>query len=113
MFDFQKLNVYQKSRDFCISLQKLFGKKESEIYKKLNQSSLEILLNISESSSGLNPEEKIKSLSNARGKVFECASIMDMLKETNEVDEFGYFDITEKLEEISNQLTSLIHKLRG
>ncbi len=113
MFDFQKLNVYQKSRDFCIAIQNRYGKNEREIYKKLVQSSLDILLNIAVSSTGLNAGEKMKSLSSARGKVYECGSLMDLLKEMNEIDEFAYFDATGKLEEISAQLTTLIHKLGG
>ncbi|HPR73262.1 MAG TPA: four helix bundle protein [Bacteroidales bacterium] len=53
MFDFQKLDVYQKSKSFCISITKLMssGNFDSVTNDQLRRASFSIMLNIAEGSS--------------------------------------------------------------
>jgi four helix bundle protein len=113
MFDFQKLGVYQKSKEFNLFIVKLireenFDKTTAELLRK---SAMGIIIDIAGATASNNPDQKLRDLSSARAKIFECAAVIDFLKDMNEIDEFGYFDIAEKLEIISDQLASLISKL--
>lgn len=113
MFDFQKLTVYQKAKDYANSTIHLI--KDSPFDRVVNdqfkRASLSIMLNIAEGSSRFSKKDRRNFMVISRGSVFECVAILDFLKDNNEVTETYYDDQCEMLEEISKMLFSMIRNL--
>lgn len=113
MFEFQKLSVYQKAKDFNKEVSSLVKNRDFELYleEELKKNTFSIMLNIAEASSKISDTAKWESVQDAKGSVYKCMAILDYIKDTMQIDEFTYLDFHEKLEEISTMLTSLIRKL--
>ena len=106
MFDFCKLDVYQKAKAFCIMVSKLLslGKFDKTTKDQLRRASFSIMLNIAEGSSRFSNKDRKNFMIIARGSAFESAAIMEYL--------FDVFDdFTDELEQILKMLFSLIQHL--
>ena len=113
MFDFCKLDVYQKAKGFCILTHKLIS---SDNYDRttndqLRRSSFSIMLNIAEGSSRFSIKDRKNFLVVARGSAFECAAIIEYLHEVSEINKDAYDNYLNCLEEISKMLFGLIKNL--
>ncbi|MCH8904210.1 MAG: four helix bundle protein [Bacteroidetes bacterium] len=115
MFDFQKLSVYQKAKDFAKSTKTLLksNKFDRTTNDQLKRASLSVMLNIAESSSRFSNKDRRNFLVIARGSAFECVAILEFLKENGEIDSITYNDCYSQLEEISKMLFGLIRKLEN
>jgi four helix bundle protein len=115
MFDFQKLDVYQKAKSFCIMMQNLItdSKFDRVTNDQLRRASFSIMLNIAEGSSRFSNKDRRNFLVIARGSAFECAAIFDYLYETAVIKDEEYNGNLKSLEEISKMLFSLIKKLEN
>ena len=113
MFDFQKLNVYQKAKSFNQSVYKIIKQKNMDrvTNDQFRRASFSIMLNIAEGNSRFSNRDRKNFMIISRGSVFECAAILDYLKDTKEITEDDYTVLFENLEEISKMLFSLIRKL--
>jgi four helix bundle protein len=113
LFDFCKLDVYQKAKGFCLMISKtlLCGKYERIVSDQLRRASLSIMLNIAESSSRFSSKDRKNFMVIARGSAFECAAILEYMFETAGITEEKFKSGTEDLEEISKMLYGLIRKL--
>lgn len=87
MFDFQKLDVYQKSKNFCKTISQLLRSDSIDKVTRdqLRRASFSIMLNIAEGSSRFSNKDRKNFLVIARGSAFECAAIMDYLLEMKEL----------------------------
>ncbi|MFW5820015.1 MAG: four helix bundle protein [Bacteroidota bacterium] len=115
MFDFQKLSVYQKTKDFNKEISALTESKnfEATARDQLRRASLNIMLNIAEGFSRFSNNDRKHFMVISRGNAFECVAILDYLKDNKKIDEFTYLDFFQKLEEISKMLSALIKKLES
>jgi four helix bundle protein len=113
MFDFQKLDVYQKAKSFCKDITRLLMNKDFDrvTNDQLRRASFSIMLNIAEGSSRFSNKDRKNFLVIARGSAFECMAILEYLYEMNELKEEAYNGFTGKLDEISRMLFALIRKL--
>ena len=113
MFDFCKLEVYQKAKTFCILVSKFLatGKFDKTTKDQLRRASFSIMLNIAEGSSRFSNKDRKNFMIIARGSAFESAAIMEYLLDTSEVQKDVLEDFTDKLEQISKMLFSLIQNL--
>ena len=113
MFDFCKLDVYQKAKAFCIMVSKLLasGKFDKTTKDQLRRASFSIMLNIAEGSSRFSNRDRKNFMIIARGSAFESAAIMEYLLDTSEIQKDVFEDFTDKLEQISKMLFSLIQHL--
>jgi four helix bundle protein len=113
MFDFQKLEVYQKSKNFCKEITATLSEKSFDrvTNDQLRRASFSIMLNIAEGSSRFSNKDRKNFLVVARGSSFECAAIMEYLFETKEINEDVFTDYMRKLEEISKMLFGLLRNL--
>jgi four helix bundle protein len=113
MFDFQKLDVYNKAKHFCIEITKI--SKNSDFDRvtndQLRRASFSIMLNIAEGSSQFSNKDRRNFLIIARGSAFECVAILEYLYESNEIKKEPYQYYSDLLEEISKMLFGLIRKL--
>ncbi|OFY65637.1 MAG: four helix bundle protein [Bacteroidetes bacterium RBG_13_43_22] len=113
MWDFQKLEVYQKSKNFCKEITATL--KENSFDRvtndQLRRASFSIMLNIAEGSSRFSNKDRKNFMVVARGSAFESAAILEYLFETSEIKEEQYSNYINNLEEISRMLFSLIQHL--
>ena len=113
MWDFQKLEVYQKSKYFCKEITETL--KENSFDRvtndQLRRASFSIMLNIAEGSSRFSKKDRRSFLVVARGSAFECAAILEYLYEINELNQAIFTKYFDFLEEISKMLFSLIRRL--
>ena len=113
MFDFQKLDVYQKAKSFCIEIS---GLQKSSVFDRttndqLRRASFSIMLNIAEDSSRFSNRDRKNFMVIARGSAFECVAILEYLAETKEINQEECNHFAMKLDEISRMLFALIKKL--
>ena len=113
MFDFCKLDVYQKAKAFCILMHKRISNRsfDRNTNDQLRRASFSIMLNIAEGSSRFSNKDRKNFMVVARGSAFECAAIIEYLYEVSEVDKDSYDNYLHSLEEISKMLFGLIKNL--
>ncbi len=113
MFDFCKLDVYQKAKGFCILMNKLIlkGNFDRTTNDQLRRASFSIMLNIAEGSSRFSNKDRKNFFIVSRGSAFECAAIIEYLYEINELEKSAFSDYVNNLEEISKMLFGLIKNL--
>ena len=113
MFDFQRLDVYQKAKAFCVAItpeirSKNFDKVTND---QLRRASFSIMLNISEGSSRFSKKDRRNFMVIARGSVFECVAILEYLFAVSEISKDTYEKYLENMEEISKMLFGMIRSL--
>jgi four helix bundle protein len=113
MFDFSKLEVYQKAKTFCILITKLITAMNFDrtTNDQLRRSSFSIMLNIAEGSSRFSNKDRKNFIVIARGSAFESAAILEYLYEISALKEEEYKNYISNLEEISRMLFGLIQHL--
>jgi four helix bundle protein len=114
MFDFEKLEVYQKAKVFNrISYQYISQTNSLDRTTKdqLRRASFSIMLNIAEGCSRYSKPDRRNFYVIARGSVFECVAIFDFLKEENLMHEAFYKDCYNKAEELSKMMYAMIKSL--
>lgn len=112
-FDFQKLEVYIKARDFHISCKSILNKNKHERYVKdqLGRASYSVVLNIAEGSAKQTKPDRKNFFTIARGSVFECVAILDILHHENNINKDDFFHSLELADEISRILFTMIKNL--
>ncbi len=79
MFDFQKLDVYQKAKEFNKDITKTLASKAFDrvTNDQLRRASFSIMLNIAEGSSRFSKKDRRNFLVVSRGSAFECAAVWE------------------------------------
>lgn len=114
MFDFEKLEVYQKAKAFNkTSYQYIQQTKDLDRTTKdqLRRASFSIMLNIAEGCSRYTKPDRRNFYVIARGSIFECVAIFDFLKEEKVMDEMFYKNCYNKAEELSKMIFGMIKSL--
>lgn len=113
MFDFEKLTVYSKAKDFNKKVNNFLNssKLDRTTNDQLRRASFSIMLNIAEGSGRFTMADKRNFYVISRGSSFECVAIFDYLKEINTINEEQFKDFYYDLEELSKMLFSLIKGL--
>jgi len=113
MFDFQKLDVYQKSKQFHNLCNGIILKTEIDKYisDQLRRAALSIPLNIAEGSGKFSKADRRNYYTTARASAFECVSILEVMYDCGKISLEEYKEISQKCEEISKMLFALIRKL--
>jgi four helix bundle protein len=114
MFPFEKLEVYNKA----FALQRkvmvyLSDNKNLPVYirNQYGRASLSIMLNLAEGSGRSTNKDRRNFFIIARGSVFECVAIIDLLLAQNEVSLDLHTELKSYYEEISKMLFALIKNL--
>lgn len=113
MFDFEKLEVYQKSKVFHQQIGNYLSqtKLSSSERDQLKRASMSIVLNIAEGSGRFTKPDKRNFYIIARGSVFESVAILELLLEQNTIDEQQHQKFYLQAEELSKMLFALIKNL--
>lgn len=111
-FQFEKLEVYQKALDWVETVETLCeslkGKTSYSLIDQLSRASLSIPLNIAEGNGRWHKGEKRQFFWIARGSVFECVPILQVLYRKKLIEEHQHDDLYEKLDVMAKMLTNLV-----
>ena len=110
MFDFEKLEIYQVIRDHNIKVQKYIADStgiDEDIRREWKQSSLDILLFLSEGTGRMGDEEKKELLIEARSSVFVSVAMIDLLRGMGQIPEGDYLDMYAGYEKASKMLLGM------
>jgi four helix bundle protein len=113
MFDFQKLDVYQKSKGFYIDTKTIIAtiKLDNYIKDQLSRAAFSVPLNLAEGSGKFSKADRKNYYTTARASIYECVAIMDILQEEKKIAESVYQTQLNKADELSRILYSMIQKL--
>ncbi len=113
MFDFEKLEVYKKAKDFNISVYQFLLNKDIDrsTRDQLKRASLSIQLNIAEGTSRFSKADKRNFYVIARGSAYECVAVFDFLISINFINSETYSNFYAQLEELSKMLYAMIRNL--
>lgn len=111
-FQFEKLDVYQKSIDWVESTENLCenlkGKASYSLLDQLSRASLSIPLNIAEGNGRWHKGDKRQFFWIARGSVFECVPIIQVLYRKGLINQEAYTNYYESLDILGKMLTKLV-----
>jgi four helix bundle protein len=114
MFDFEKLEIYQVVKRQNLKALALISESTSiDLYIKdqWKRASLSILLNLAEGTGRMSVQDKKHFYTIARGSVFECAAILDLLHEMKLVEEDVYSDLYAGYEQCSKMLLAMYRSM--
>jgi len=115
MFDFEKFEVYMKSKVFLKEVTSFVESNKhlsNRIADQLYRAALSIPLNIAERAGRYSKPDKRNFYTVARGSVFECTAIIDILHEGGVLSKEQKDNYYNNLEELSKMLSGLINSLR-
>lgn len=113
MFDFEKLDIYKKSKAFNSEI-RIFIKStklDPTTKDQLRRASFSIVLDIAEGSGRFSKADRRNFFVIARSSIFECVAILDVLKDEKVLEETRYQKFYLSAEEISKMLFAMIKNL--
>ena len=110
MFDFEKLTVYTKAKDFNKKVNAFLTAQNLDrtTTDQLRRASFSIMLNIAEGSGRYTKADKRNFYVISRGSTFECVAIFDYLKDIEVIEEAQFHSFYKDLDELSRMLYSMI-----
>ena len=113
MFDFEKLTVYQKAKEYNKAITKfLEGKQLDKVTdNQIRRASFSIMLNIAEGTGRITRPDKRNFFVISRGSAFECVAILDYLLDNGKIQKDQFKAFYRMLEEISKMLYKMIQGL--
>jgi four helix bundle protein len=113
MFDFEKLGIYKKAKNFNSDVRKLIksSKLDPTTKDQLRRASFSVVLNIAEGSGRFSKADRRNFYVISRSSIFECIAILDVLKDEKVLDENRYQEFYVNAEEISKMLFAMIKNL--
>ena len=113
MFDFQKLEVYKKAKVFHLDCKSFIVKAKPDSYVKdqLCRASFSIALNIAEGSWKFSKADRKNYFTTARGSVFECVAVLDILCDQGILQKEEFAAFSAKADELSRILYAMIKNL--
>ncbi len=113
MFDFEKLDVYQKAKAFNAQI-RLFiksSKFDASTKDQLRRASFSVVLNTAEGSGRFSQADRKNFFIISRSSIFECVAILDVLKDEALLDMDLYKRFYFAAEELSKMLYAMIKNL--
>ena len=113
MFDFQKLEVYKKAKQFHIVCRKLIETHKLPAYtnNQLGRASLSIALNIAVGAGKFSKPDRRNFFITARASVYECVAILDILHDELTINDELFQLHLKSADELSRILFTMIKNL--
>ena len=113
MFDFQKLEVYQKAKKFHLRCKNIILTYKMDVYVKdqFGRASFSVPLNIAEGSGKFSRADRKNYFVTARASVFECVAILDILYDQRLIAGDDLEAFFGEADELSRILFSMIKNL--
>jgi four helix bundle protein len=115
MFDFENLDVYRKAKELNKEVLKFLKENkqiDSYIRDQLKRASISIVINIAEGSGKFSKADKRNFYTIARGSVYECVSLLELILDEGQITKEKFQDLYKKFETISKMLLGLINSQR-
>lgn len=112
MFDFENLDVYKKARELNKEVLRFIKENkqiDSYLRDQLRRASISTVINIAEGSGKFSKADKKNFYTTARGSVYECVSLFEIIFEENQIDRISFNNFYQKFEIISKMLLGLIN----
>jgi four helix bundle protein len=113
-FLFEKLDVYQRSLAFVEAADEILSQQKGQIpYSRadqLSRASLSIPLNIAEGNGRFRPNDRRQFFTIARGSVFECVPILQIMLRKKLSEPSRYREIYSELQILARMLTKLMQR---
>ncbi len=110
MFDFEKLDLYTELKKLNIlvyqTIRGLDGV-DSFVIDQWKRASLSSVLNLAEGTGRMTPADKKHFYTIARGSVFECVAILDLIHRLGQIDEELYNTFYAGYEKVSKMLLGM------
>lgn len=111
-FQFESLTVYQKSLDWTEQVEQLCKRSQDNLttsfIDQFQRASLSIPLNIAEGNGRWHSAEKRQFFWIARGSVFECVPLLDLMKRKNLITSAEFERSRDQLDHLGRMLTNLV-----
>lgn len=111
-FLFENLDVYKRAVTFATDIEALLFEQRRSVSRglsdQLSRASLSIPLNIAEGNGRWHHADKRQFFWIARGSVFECVPLLQMLKTKNCISDCDYIELRNDLEALGKMLTKLV-----
>jgi four helix bundle protein len=114
VFDFEKLEIYQVVKGQNLKVLTFLSNNNSiDLYIKdqWKRASLSILLNLTEGTGRMSVQDKKHYYTMARGSVFECAAILNLLHEMKFIEEDFYQELYGGYEQCSKMLLAMYRSM--
>src|SRR3989338_5041718 len=115
MFDFENLQVYAKSKELNREVSGFLKEnKQINAYIKdqLRRASISMVINIAEGSGKFSLGDKRNFYTISRGSVYECVSLMELLRDDEAIDSTKFQHFYNEFETVSKMLFGLIQSQR-
>jgi len=116
-FTFENLDVYKRALRFATDIEALLSKHSSSVNRgfadQLSRASLSVPLNIAEGNGRWHQADKRQFFWIARGSVFECVPLIEILKNKDCVSPSEYSNYRSDLEALGKMLTKLVQAHEG
>lgn len=112
MFDFERLEVYKKAKALnkeILAFVKSTKSVDAYIRDQLRRASVSTVINIAEGSGKFSKRDKKNFYVIARGSVYECVSLFEIIFEERQISEKNFEFFYKKLEVVSKMLLGLIN----
>lgn len=116
MFDFEKLDVYQKAKALNKDVQHLLRSNknfDSYIRDQLRRAAISMVINIAEGSGKFSSGDKRNFYTTSRGSVYECVSLFELLLEDGVIDSATFQHFYNEFETVSKMLFGLIQSQKS
>ena len=114
MFDFEKLEIYQVVKSQNLKVLTLISQSDSiDLYIKdqWKKASVGILLNLTEGTGRMSVQDKKYYYITARGLVFECAAILNLVYDMRLIEEEQYQELYAGYEQCSKMLLAMYRSM--
>jgi four helix bundle protein len=111
MFDFEKLEVYEKAKKLNHEVSNFLRENkllDSYLRDQLKRASISIIINIAEGSGKFSKADKRNFYTISRGSVYECVSLLEIIRDENQIEKAQSEYFIKRYEEISKMLLGLI-----
>jgi four helix bundle protein len=113
MFDFIKLDVYQKAKHFHLQCMVVMreNKLERFVNDQLGRASFSVALNIAEGSGKFSKVDRRNFYIIARASLFECIAVLDILRDRDIIESSNFDVMVDAADELSRMLFAMIRNL--
>lgn len=111
-FDFHNLEVYKKAKELNKDILRFLKENKNidpYIRDQLKRASISTVLNIAEGSGKFSKPDKRNFYTIARGSVYECVSLFELIADEENMPKERFNDLYQKYETLSKMLLGLIN----
>jgi len=109
MFDFEKLDIYQTAQKQTLDSMNYMREHQLDehLAAQWKRAALMLLTNLTQGTGRVNPADKRHFYTHARGFVFECTTIINLLRDMGQMEEARHQEFYDRYETLSKGLLAM------